>query len=89
METVAIYKTHYAEFDQNNRCQDTLEPELKEAASKLLDECSLSMSDGIRLFLKQVVTQRGLPFDMKAPNAATIAAPSASRPFDSTYKAEK
>ena len=27
-----------------------IEPELKEAASKLLAECGLSMSDGIRLF---------------------------------------
>jgi len=51
-----------------------IEPELKEAASKLLAECGLSMSDGIRLFLRQVVTQRGLPFEVKAPNATTIAA---------------
>jgi len=51
-----------------------IEPELKEAASKLLAECGLSMSDGIRLFLLQVVTQRGLPFEVKAPNATTIAA---------------
>ena len=47
---------------------------LKEAASRLLAECGLSMSDGIRLFLRQVVTQRGLPFEVKAPNATTIAA---------------
>ena len=51
-----------------------IEPELKEAASKLLAECGLSMSDGIRLFLRQVVTQRGLPFEVKAPNATTIVA---------------
>ena len=51
-----------------------IEPELKEAASKLLAECGLSMSDGIRLFLRQVVTQLGLPFEVKAPNATTIAA---------------
>jgi DNA-damage-inducible protein J len=51
-----------------------IEPELKEAASKLLSECGLSMSDGIRLFLRQVVTQRGLPFEVKSPNSTTIAA---------------
>ena len=32
------------------------------------------MSDAIRLFLRQVVAQNGLPFLVKAPNAKTLAA---------------
>ena len=34
----------------------------------------MRLSDGIRLFLRQVVAERGLPFSVKAPNARTAAA---------------
>ena len=51
-----------------------IEPDLKDRASKVLAACGLNLSDAIRLFLHQVVAQQGLPFDVKAPNAATIAA---------------
>jgi DNA-damage-inducible protein J len=51
-----------------------VEPELKESATDVLAQCGLSLSDGIRLFLRQVVAQRGLPFEVKAPNLDTIAA---------------
>ncbi|MFN7779960.1 MAG: type II toxin-antitoxin system RelB/DinJ family antitoxin [Betaproteobacteria bacterium] len=51
-----------------------IEPQLKEDAAAVLGACGLSLSDGIRLFLRQVVAQRGLPFPVEAPNATTIAA---------------
>ena len=51
-----------------------IEPDLKDRASEVLAACGLNLSDAIRLFLHQVVAQQGLPFDVKAPNAATIAA---------------
>lgn len=46
----------------------------KEAAEAVLADCGLDMSSAIRLFLRQVVLRRGLPFDVSVPNAATIAA---------------
>ena len=51
-----------------------IEPELKADASEVLAECGLSLRDGIRLFLRQVVAERGLPFSVTAPNARTAVA---------------
>ena len=51
-----------------------IEPDLKDRATEVLAECGLSVSDAIRLFLRQVVARQGLPFEVKTPNAVTIAA---------------
>ena len=51
-----------------------IEPDLKENATRVLASCGLNISDAVRLFLRQVVAQNGLPFEVKAPNAVTIAA---------------
>ena len=51
-----------------------VDPELKDSAAVVLAQCGLSLSDGIRLFLRQVVVQQGLPFEVKIPNAVTIEA---------------
>ena len=51
-----------------------IEPEVKERATKVLADCGLDLSGAIRLFLRQVVAQQGLPFEVRAPNATTIAA---------------
>lgn len=51
-----------------------IEPDLKDRASEVLAACGLNLSDAIRLFLRQVVAQQGLPFEVRAPNTATIAA---------------
>lgn len=36
----------------------------KEEARRVLEELGLDMSSAIKLFLKQVVIQKGLPFDV-------------------------
>ena len=51
-----------------------IEPELKENATRILASCGLNVSDAVRLFLRQVVAQNGLPFEVKSPNAITRAA---------------
>ena len=51
-----------------------LSPQLKTQATAVLADCGLNISDAVRLFLRQVVTQRGLPFSVKVPNATTRAA---------------
>lgn len=51
-----------------------IEPDLKDRAAEVLAECGLNLSDAIRLFLRQVVAQQGLPFEIKSPNAVTRAA---------------
>ena len=51
-----------------------LEPELKALAYEVLRHAGLSLSDAIRIFLRQVVAHQGLPFEVKRPNQATIRA---------------
>lgn len=62
-----------------------IEPDLKDRASEVLAACGLNLSDAIRPFLHQVVAQQGPPFEVKAPNAATVAAMREAR---STRKAK-
>jgi DNA-damage-inducible protein J len=42
-----------------------IEPELKETAEKVLAEMDLNISQAIRIFLKQVVLTREIPFLVK------------------------
>jgi DNA-damage-inducible protein J len=51
-----------------------IEPELKNEATKILNSLGLTPSAAIRIFLQQVVSEQGLPFPVKKPNAATRAA---------------
>ena len=44
-----------------------VEPEVKEQAEKVLEHLGISMSNAIDIFLRQVVLQRGIPFDVKLP----------------------
>ena len=51
-----------------------VEPELKRQAEELLAELGLSATEAIRLFYKQLTLHRGLPFEVKIPNADTAEA---------------
>lgn len=51
-----------------------IEPELKEDAARVLADNGLTISDAVRLFLRQVVLTRGLPFDVRVPNETTLRA---------------
>ncbi|KFX29484.1 type II toxin-antitoxin system RelB/DinJ family antitoxin [Ralstonia solanacearum] len=51
-----------------------IEPDLKEHAQRVLAENGLTISDAVRLFLRQVVLVHGLPFEVRIPNAATLRA---------------
>nr|VFK20620.1 MAG: DNA-damage-inducible protein J [Candidatus Kentron sp. LPFa]VFK68516.1 MAG: DNA-damage-inducible protein J [Candidatus Kentron sp. UNK]VFK73616.1 MAG: DNA-damage-inducible protein J [Candidatus Kentron sp. UNK] len=59
---------------RSGHVQSKVEPELKKSAEDILSQIGLSMSDALRIFLKQVVFQRGLPFDLRLPNHETIQA---------------
>jgi DNA-damage-inducible protein J len=52
-----------------------IDPQIKEEASKILEDLGLTLSDGIRMFMTQVVINQGLPFPVaRTPNARLIAA---------------
>ena len=48
-----------------------VEPELKRQAEDLFSALGLSATEAITLFYKQVTMHRGLPFDVRIPNAET------------------
>jgi len=56
-----------------------IEPTLKREATAVLKAAGLDLSTAIRLFLRSVVQQGGLPMDMPRPNATTLAAIKAAR----------
>ena len=58
----------------NDIIRARIEPELKSEAVKVLHSMGLTPSAAIRMFLQQVVSERALPFQVKAPNAETAAA---------------
>jgi DNA-damage-inducible protein J len=43
---------------------------LKADAARVLAACGLELSDAIRLYLQQVVAQRGIPFDVSSVKSA-------------------
>ncbi len=51
-----------------------VEPGLKASAENVLDTLGVSTTDAITMFLRQVTLHRGLPFEVRIPNAATVAA---------------
>ena len=50
-----------------------VDTEVKEQAEEILSQLGIPMSNAIGMFLKQVVLQRGLPFEMKLPPAKPLA----------------
>ena len=44
-----------------------IEPEVKEQAETILSELGIPASSAINMFYKQVILQRGLPFEVKLP----------------------
>lgn len=51
-----------------------IDADTKERATEALEAMGLSVSDAIRLLMLRIADERRLPFEIKAPNAATRAA---------------
>lgn len=56
-----------------------VEPQLKQRAEAMLDELGLSATTAITLFYRQIVQHRGLPFEVRIPNAVTRRAMQSAR----------
>ena len=48
-----------------------VDAKLKAQAEEVLEKLGLNASEAIRLFYRQVALRKGLPFDVKLPNAET------------------
>lgn len=70
------------------RCR--IDEDLKARATEVLSACGLSISDAMRLFLRQVVVTQGLPFDVRVPSEKTaraiIEAQDIRQRFDSVHE---
>lgn len=49
-----------------------VESEVKEQAEAILNQLGIPMSSAVGMFLRQVVIQRGIPFDVRLPAAAPL-----------------
>lgn len=48
-----------------------IEPEVKKETTVILDELGLSMSTAVNAFLKALVREGGMPFEMKVKTSAS------------------
>lgn len=58
---------------QSAKINTRLEPELKKQVEVILGELGLTTAEAIRLYFKQIVYRRGIPFSVRVPTAATLA----------------
>ncbi len=49
-----------------------VDPDTKEQAEQILTQLGIPMSNAVGMFLKQVVIQRGIPFEMKLSSAKPL-----------------
>ena len=49
-----------------------IEPELKEEAESILSALGIPASNAITMFYRQIILQKGLPFDVKLPAARPV-----------------
>lgn len=49
-----------------------IEPEVKEQAESILSALGIPASNAINMFYKQIILNRGLPFEVKMPSARPI-----------------
>lgn len=49
-----------------------IEPELKENAEQILSALGIPASNAINMFYKQIILQKGLPFEVKLPSDTVL-----------------
>ena len=49
-----------------------IEPDVKEQAESILSTLGIPASNAINMFYKQIILQRGLPFEVKLPSAKPV-----------------
>ncbi len=49
-----------------------IEPDVKEQAESILTALGIPVSNAINMFYKQIILQRGIPFEMKLPQEKMV-----------------
>ena len=65
-----------------------VDPDIKEQAEVILEQLGIPMSNAVGMFLRQVVMQRGIPFEMKLPTAIPIGKDACILPMKSKRKCD-
>ncbi|MEG0423090.1 MAG: type II toxin-antitoxin system RelB/DinJ family antitoxin [Erysipelotrichaceae bacterium] len=55
-----------------------IEPDVKEQAESILSALGIPTSNAINMFYKQIILQRGIPFDVKMPSSRPLSMSSLS-----------
>lgn len=50
------------------------DPDIKARAEQLYRSFGITLTDAVNIFLRKSIMEGGLPFDMRSPNAETLAA---------------
>jgi DNA-damage-inducible protein J len=58
----------------NDSVRARIDTQTKTAASAALAAMGLSVSDAIRLMMRRIAEEKRLPFDVRVPNAESVAA---------------
>lgn len=56
-----------------------MDAQLKDSAENILKDLGISASSAVQMFYRQIILQRGLPFDVKLPSSAPVAIGSLTR----------
>ena len=51
-----------------------IRPDIKNEAENIIHDLGLSVSTAFELFYRQIIMNRGLPFDLRIPNETTLKA---------------
>lgn len=57
-----------------DKVQARISPDLKHGAEQVFKRLSISPTEAIRMFYRQVQLRQGLPFDVRIPNERTLRA---------------
>ena len=71
MSVHSIYKSKRIKMPRTATIQTRIDQVIKTQAQEILGRLNISMSEAVSLFLTQVTLHRGIPFDVKIPNAQT------------------
>ena len=64
-----------------------VDDEVKDQAAQAFGRMGLTMSEGLRVFLRRVAADQALPFALQVPNAATRAAMEEARTMSARFEA--
>ena len=69
-----MYLTRETSMPATEMVHVRIDKRIKTKAAKTLASMGLSVSDAVRVLLTRVAAEEALPFDVKVPNATTVAA---------------